>query len=154
MKTEFNTPCNDLDPRSGLYPRSRPSPDSQDHLSCQNINSFPVEVLYENQWGLTKKGNSWIDIKRSDPETNVMASIGIMSFTKCEEIPGLKLDGASVVPNLSKEECHNSEYWKQQFKNETVFLSFYNSQCYYSPEQTAILREDSSASIYIHSSSC
>ena len=67
---------------------------------------------------------------------------------KCEEIPGLKIDGASVVPNLSKEDCHNSEYWKQQFKNETVFLSFYNSQCYYSLEQTAILRDDSSASIY------
>ena len=149
MKTKFNTPCNDLDDSSN------PS-DEEEQLNCQNINSFPIEVLYENKvgTGLTTKRKSWIDIKRSDPETNVMANIGIKSFTKCDQIKGLRLDVALVEPNFSKEKCFKSEYWKQKFRNENVFVSFYKSQCYYSQEQNPILLSDSSALLYIHSSSC
>ena len=149
MKTKFNTSCSDLDDSSD-------PPDDQEQLNCQNINSFPIEVLYENKVdiGLTTKAKSWIDIKRSDPETNVMVNMGIKSFTKCEQIEGMKLDGASVEPNLSKEECFKSEYWKQRFQNENVFVSFFKSQCYFSLEQNPILRADSSAFLYIHSSLC
>ena len=148
MKTKFNTPCNDLDDSSDLQ-------DDQDQLNCQNIKKIPIEVIYENTClRLKTKGNRWIDIKRSDPETNVMANIGIKSFSKCEEIGGLKLDVASVEPNLSKEECFKSEHWAQRFPNENVFVSFINFECYYSLEQNPILRADFSAFLYNHSPLC
>ena len=65
-------------PSAQKYPNDNSDPD---HLDCQNINSFPVEWLYES---LTLNGKSWIAIKRSDNETNV--DMAIERFTKCEEI--------------------------------------------------------------------
>ena len=44
MKTEFNTPCNDLDPRSGLYPRSRPSPEVTVRVLPRKYNQYKNET--------------------------------------------------------------------------------------------------------------
>ena len=116
-------------------------------LDCQNLISSVAEVLYEVD-GLPGEGKSWIDSNMT-----MKAKIGIKSFKKCEEIQGFQLDTeVAAYTNILKEDCYHSEFWGEKFQKETFFASFFKSRCYYSPEQNVILREETSANFYIHSS--
>ena len=54
--------------------------------------------------------------------------------------------------DISKEDCNNANYWKKNFPNQNVFVSYYQSVCYFDVDKVANIVSNPNATLKIFSS--
>ena len=51
-----------------------------------------------------------------------------------------------------KEGCENATYWREQFPNQNVFVSYYKSLCTFDLDRDVTLKSNPNATVTLHSS--
>ena len=124
---------------------------NNDNLECQNIASNVNNKHYEFKGNTPTDGNPWVDIRKSNNHNLIQKSIGLKSFNKCEEIPGLRLSAGTSFNEM--ENCKSKNYWAKNYPGKTVFVDITdNWGCHFDTRKDVKLFTGLSAKLFIHSS--